>query len=662
MMNENDINLAFCLLLFLPLIGFVSVFFLSFLTDNVSCYVINSILIWISFFSSLVIFGEMNYMPNGSVSFIFNLGNWLTVGQASIEWEFLFDYLSAFMAILITFISAIIHFYSCFYLLEDPHRKKFIAFLSLFTFFMLFLVLAGNFLILFIGWEGVGLSSYLLINFWYTRTEANRAGFKALFMNRVGDLFFLLALSIIFATFKTFDFRTVWTLIEYITDADVFIFYNIKIKWIELVCFCLLIAAAAKSAQLFFHTWLADAMEGPTPVSALLHSATMVTAGIFLILRCSFLFVHAPNISHLMLLWGGLTTIISGLIASNQWDIKKIIAYSTCSQLGLMFVACGLQCYSLALFHLITHAFSKALLFLGSGLLIHMLSNEQDIRQMGSALNFAPFIYTIFIYSNLSLMGFPFTPGFYSKELIFNALLMNNLTKYDFIVQYLIYTLSICLTVYYSIRLMYYVFWRPYSGQYKIISQINTTIPFYIQRILMLLFFASIFVGRGVRIFFISYGPIFYDSLVLGAAYSSEIGTAVQFLFPVIWGTMTFIIFGYLFIITSLHIPKNMTAFKTIYLSKWIEIHRLLNQGFYIDQLYNIIGTWILDFGTKLHYGVEKGILELFGPTGLDRLFLKISSAIHIHQAASIHQHLIIMFVNIILFLIVVILCIFFNF
>lgn len=291
------------------------------------------------------------------------LWSWVSLGEFSIPFSFRYDGLTAVMFLVVTVVSSCVHIYSCVYMYADPFLPRFMSYLSLFTFFMLVLVSSANLLILFLGWEGVGLCSYLLIGFWYTRAQAGKASTKAFLINKIGDLFLLSGISVIFTSFHSLDFSVIGILSAY-CPSDI----------LELIACFLLVGAVGKSAQIGLHTWLPDAMEGPTPVSALIHAATMVTAGVFLLIRCSSILEYAPRVLLLIAVWGGITALVSGTIGAVQNDIKKIIAYSTCSQLGYMILACGLSTYSASLFHLLNHAFFKALLFLSAGSVIHLLS------------------------------------------------------------------------------------------------------------------------------------------------------------------------------------------------------------------------------------------------------------------------------------------------
>jgi NADH-quinone oxidoreductase subunit L len=373
-----------------------------------------SLLICLYYFIKVFFYGNI---------IVYNLGDWISVGNLLVTYKFILDPLSISFATLISLITLLILIYSYDYLFYDPNLVKFFSYLNFFSFSMSCLVLAGNYVVMFLGWEGVGLASYLLINFWSTRNQANQSALKAIIFNRFGDIFFIAALALMFFIFNSFDFEDIELLLPHFKQVDIILFsYSFSI--IELLAFFLFLAAAAKSAQLFLHPWLPDAMEGPTPVSALLHSATMVTAGVFLILRSSLIFTSAPNVSFLVACIGLITANISSFTGILQYDIKRIIAFSTCSQLGFMVFAAGIGNYSFALFHLINHAFFKALLFLCAGSVIHA-TGEQDIRRMGALFKALPITYTAMLLASLSLVGFPFLSGFYSKDFLLEATFAN---------------------------------------------------------------------------------------------------------------------------------------------------------------------------------------------------------------------------------------------
>lgn len=337
----------------------------------------------------------------------------IDVGGFEVSWALRYDTLSVVMVAMVTFISTLIHLYSVGYMSHDPTTPRFFAYLSLFTFMMLMLVTADNLVQLFFGWEGVGLASYLLIGYWYEKESANRAAMKAFIVNRVGDVFFMLGLALTFWTFQSVEFETIFASVEQAQSQRF-----LGMPALEVIGVLLFLGACGKSAQLGLHTWLPDAMEGPTPVSALIHAATMVTAGVFLMARMSPVMEYAPTALAIVTIVGASTAIFAATIGCVQNDIKRIIAYSTCSQLGYMFFAVGVGVYQAAVFHLFTHAFFKALLFLGAGSVIHAMSDEQDIRKMGGIWKKIPVTYTVMWIGSLALAGVPYFAGYYSKDMV----------------------------------------------------------------------------------------------------------------------------------------------------------------------------------------------------------------------------------------------------
>lgn len=349
-----------------------------------------------------------------------HITRWLDSGDFKADWVLKVDSLTAVMLIVVTWVSSVVHVYSGGYMHDDPHVPRFMSYLSLFTFFMLMLVTADNFLQLFLGWEGVGLCSYLLIGFWYKKPSASAAAMKAFIVNRVGDFGFLLGIFAIYQIFGSLSFDVVFNAVS-AHATDTITLFNTQYDAITVICLLLFIGAMGKSAQLGLHTWLPDAMEGPTPVSALIHAATMVTAGVFMVARCSPLFEYSEFARDVVTIVGAATAIFAATIAITQNDIKRVIAYSTCSQLGYMFFACGVSAYSAGVFHLMTHGFFKALLFLGAGSVIHAMSNEQDLRNMGGIWKKIPITYALMWIGSLALAGvFPFA-GYYSKDIILEA-------------------------------------------------------------------------------------------------------------------------------------------------------------------------------------------------------------------------------------------------
>jgi len=414
------------LTVFLPLFGFLFSGFLSrILSKNFAdkfAQIFSSALLVASAICAIAIFHDVS---TNHINSTVVLVNWITSGDLSANWALKLDSLTAIMLVVVTVVSSLVHIYSIGYMHEDKSIARFMSYLSLFTFFMLILVTADNFLQLFVGWEGVGVASYLLIGFWYKKESANNAAIKAFVANRVGDFGLIIAIGLIYLTFGTVQYGPVFaTVCSHVFDK--FALFGTEWRTIDAICILLFVGAMGKSAQIGLHVWLADAMEGPTPVSALIHAATMVTAGVFLVARCSPLFEYSEKALLMVTLVGATTALFAATIALTQNDIKKIIAYSTCSQLGYMFFACGVSAYSAAIFHLATHAFFKALLFLGAGSVIHAMHHEQNIQKMGGIWKKIPITYAMMWIGSLALAGFPPFAGFYSKDVILEAAFMSH--------------------------------------------------------------------------------------------------------------------------------------------------------------------------------------------------------------------------------------------
>jgi proton-translocating NADH-quinone oxidoreductase chain L len=463
---------------------------------------------------------------------------WLKTTDFKIDWGFLFDALTINMLFVVLFVSALVKIYSWGYMQQDPHQLRFFSYLSLFTFFMLILVTADNFIQMFVGWEGVGICSYLLISFWSGRVQALKAALKAIILNRIADCFLFLAICLICWHYKSAEYSVIFSLVPVAIEENPF--------YTNLIALFLLVGAAGKSAQFGLHLWLPDAMEGPTPVSALIHAATMVTAGVFLIVRCSPIFEYSAVLP-LMALWGAFTCIYAATVALVQYDLKKIIAYSTCSQLGYMFFACGTSNYQGAMFHLTTHAFFKALLFLAAGAIIHSFADEQDIRKFGGVCQMLPLVYTAFLMGSLALMGFPFFAGYYSKEYILQYAYVRG-----FYISYAFANLATLFTTLYSLRLIYYVFFNTFEGipvyntqgvlvRHNAVYKTNMTKHMlrafhepskYMTVPLILLAFLSIFSGYFLSDLFIGFDSFFFGNSIFVLPEHS-VGIAVETEVPV---------------------------------------------------------------------------------------------------------------------------------
>jgi NADH-quinone oxidoreductase subunit L len=439
-----DTNLVLALLI-APFLGFLFNIFLGKKLGKSIVGIVGTSAVAASFVISLWLF-----FNNGIAPIVINLFDWITTENLNIGFGFQLDQLSILWLLFVTGIGTLIHLYSISYMHDDAKMHYFFAYLNLFIFFMITLVLGSNLLIMFIGWEGVGLCSYLLIGFWYKNQDYNDAAKKAFIMNRIGDLGFLIGIFIVGYLFQTLDFTSLKTIITSAKDTNDF--------WMAVAALALFIGATGKSAQIPLYTWLPDAMAGPTPVSALIHAATMVTAGIFMLTRLNFLFDMAPNVQNTIAVVGAFTALVAATIALVQNDIKKVLAYSTVSQLGLMFLALGLGAYEIAVFHVITHAFFKACLFLGSGSVIHGLNGEQDMRKMGGLKKAMPITFITMLIASLAIAGIFPLAGFWSKDEILMTAFHSNITLW------VIGSVASILTAFYMFRLIYLTFFNSFRG------------------------------------------------------------------------------------------------------------------------------------------------------------------------------------------------------
>lgn len=445
-------NAMYYAIVFLPLLGFLIAGMFGRRIGARGSEILTTTLLAVSAVLSWVAFFDVGF-GNGATKVPVAL--WFQSGDLVADWAFRIDTLTAVMLVVVTTVSALVHLYSMGYMHEDPHRPRFFAYLSLFTFAMLMLVTADNLLQMFFGWEGVGLASYLLIGFWYEKDTACAAAMKAFIVNRVGDFGFLLGIFLVFALFGAVTFDQIFPNVgEHAAQTIRFIGF----EWnaLTLACLLLFLGAMGKSAQFLLHTWLPDAMEGPTPVSALIHAATMVTAGVFMVARFSPLFEYAPDALVVVTFVGGITAFFAATVGLVQNDIKRVIAYSTCSQLGYMFVALGVGAYGAGIFHLFTHAFFKALLFLGAGSVIHAMHHEQDMRHMGALRRYIPFTAAMMAIGTLALTGFPFTAGYYSKDAIIEAAYTSHRFGSGF--AFLATVVAALMTSFYSWRLFFMTF------------------------------------------------------------------------------------------------------------------------------------------------------------------------------------------------------------
>nr|YP_004581291.1 NADH dehydrogenase subunit 5 [Goniopora columna]AEG79892.1 NADH dehydrogenase subunit 5 [Goniopora columna]QHB74178.1 NADH dehydrogenase subunit 5 [Goniopora lobata]UGK72294.1 NADH dehydrogenase subunit 5 [Goniopora planulata] len=547
------------------------------------------------------------------------LWRWLDSDLLTVYFGLQFDSLVAIMLLVVTTVSTLVHIFSTAYMAGDPHIPRFMSYLSLFTFLMVVLVSSDNYVQLFIGWEGVGLCSYLLINFWLTRIEANKAAIKAMLVNRVGDMGLILAMFVILDRFGSLEFSSVFNMVVVSAPSSD----------ITLICLLLFVGAVGKSAQLGLHTWLPDAMEGPTPVSALIHAATMVTAGVFLLIRSSPFFEQAPFALMVVIIVGSLTVLLAATVGVVQNDLKKVIAYSTCSQLGYMVVACGISHYSISLFHLMNHAFFKALLFLSAGSVIHALSDEQDIRKMGGLIKLIPLTYIMVVIGSLSLMGFPYLTGFYSKDLILELAF----EQYYLTFAYWLGGFSALLTTLYSIRLVYLTFLSNTNSRKAIFRHAhegswNLVLP------LIILALGSLFVGylakEVVWSFQITSPPVVSLPIKL-LPVSLSLGGAVL------------VIVLYFYSVPFFKVPSFMGRISYTFLySAW--------QFNYVLNYFLAKKAW--KGGHQISYRtMDKGILELVGPKGISNFLIELARGLSNLQSGLVFNYALVILIGVAMFI-----------
>ena len=625
-------------LIILPLLGSIISGFFGRKVGVVGSELITTFCVIITSLLSLLAFIEVGF--NNTPVFI-QLFTWIDSESLHVFWGFNFDSLTVSMLIPVLIVSSLVHVYSIGYMSHDPHAQRFFSYLSLFTFMMIILVTANNFLLMFVGWEGVGICSYLLVNFWFTRIAANQSSVSALLTNRVGDCFLTIGMFALLLAFGNVDYSTVFSLVPFINETIV-----------TIIGVCLLIGAMAKSSQIGLHVWLPMAMEGPTPVSALIHAATMVTAGVYLLMRCSPLIEYSSIVLILCLWVGAITTVFSSLIGLFQQDIKKVIAYSTMSQLGMMVIAIGLSSYNIALFHLVNHAFYKALLFLAAGAVIHAVADNQDFRKYGGLRSFLPLTYSVMLIASLSLVAFPFMTGFYSKDLILES--SYGQFYFSSIVVYFISTIGAMFTTLYSVKVLYLTFLANPAGSISSYKNAHEG-DIYISSPLIILAIFSIFFGYITKDIFIGLGSGFFSDNSLFIHPLHEIMLNTEFAVPTIFKLLPFIV-TIILTISSLLIsemfPKLLIYFKLNRIG--YNCFSLFNQRLYIELFYNkYITEIILKFGGQTTKVLDKGSIELIGPFGLEKGLLFLSNNIASLDTGVITSYALYILVGLILYILI---------
>ena len=648
------------LIVFLPLVGFLIAGLFAKSIGSKGCEYITTGLMIISAILSWVAFISVGY--SDVEPFTVPVLQWISSGDLNVSWALRIDTLTVVMLVVVNTVSSLVHLYSMGYMHHDPHRPRFFAYLSLFTFAMLMLVTSDNLLQMFFGWEGVGLASYLLIGFWFKKPTANAAAMKAFVVNRVGDFGFALGIFGVFYMFNTIEFSTIFQNVENVATAEgavmSFLGYELgAADALTITCLLLFMGAMGKSAQFLLHTWLPDAMEGPTPVSALIHAATMVTAGVFLVARMSPLFEYSTTALAVVTLIGATTAFFAATIGLVQNDIKRVIAYSTCSQLGYMFVALGVGAYGAAIFHLFTHAFFKALLFLGAGSVIHAVSDEQDMRKMGGLRKHIPKTYWMMVIGTVALTGLGIpgtiigTAGFFSKDAIIESAYVgqNAYAMYAFI----LLVIAALFTSFYSWRLIFMTFHGKPRASVDVMSHVHESpnvmlIPLYILAVGALfagVVFHNAFVG------FVTGGDneFWYNEFWRTALYSSPSNTVLETFQQVPklvkWSPAIVMAIGFLLAwwmyIKSPYIPKELAkqhpGLYSFLLNKW-----------YFDELYDFIfvrpAKWIGHFLWKKGDG---WLIDGFGPNGISARVLDVTGKVVKLQSGYLYHYAFAMMIGI---------------
>ena len=603
-------------LIVLPILGSVASGFFGRKIGVTGAQIITCSCVVITTLIAITIFFEVGF---NNIPVTLHLFRWLDSEYLNVNWAFNFDSLTVAMLIPVLVVSSLVHIYSIGYMSHDPHNQRFFSYLSLFTFMMIILVTANNFLLMFVGWEGVGICSYLLVSFWFTRIAANQSSISALLTNRVGDCFLTIGMFALLWSFGNIDYYTVFSIAPYYSE-------NIII----LIGICFLIGAMAKSSQIGLHVWLPMAMEGPTPVSALIHAATMVTAGVYLLMRVSPFIEYSSTVLLLCLWIGAITTIFSSLIGLFQQDIKKVIAYSTMSQLGMMVIAIGLSSYNVALFHLVNHAFYKGLLFLGAGAVIHAVADNQDFRKYGGLIAYLPLTYSIMLIASMSLIAIPFMTGFYSKDFILeSAFGQFNLSS---ITVYFIATIGAIFTTLYSVKVLYLTFMSNPNGPMINYKEKHTAHEgdIFMSAPLVILAIFSVFFGYLTKDIFLGLGSGFFLDNSLFIHPNNQIILDTEFAVPTLFKLLPLVFtisFTIIAIVLSEIFPKTIISFK--FSTVGYNIFSFLNQRFAVELLYNkYISNTVMKLGGQTVKIMDKGSVEIFGPFGLEKKMQELSKLV----------------------------------
>ncbi len=623
--------------LILPLLGSLISAICIIGSQNKKAEYISTIFLFLAALASIYIYINIETFKGNFIVY-----NWINFAQINLNFSIFLDPLTAIMFCVVTIVSSVVHMFSIGYMHEDKLRARFFCYLSLFTFAMLVLVSADNFIQLFLGWEGVGLCSYLLVGYYFHKPSANNAAIKAFLVNRVGDFGYLIAIALIYKYFNSLNFQEVFSNTSAIEKKNL-LFLGFEFNLITCICMFLFMAAVGKSAQIGLHVWLPDAMEGPTPVSALIHAATMVTAGVFLVVRCSPIFEYSQFTLNVITYVGLITSLFAASVALLQNDIKKVIAYSTCSQLGYMFFACGISAYSLAMFHLVTHAFFKALLFLGAGCVIHCLHHEQDCNKMGGLYKKLPVTFAFIIIGSIALMGIPPFAGYFSKDLILEYAL--SIHSFNGTNIYVLGCLGAFLTSVYSTRLIYLTFLNKTNIHTDIFNKIKE--PGFTMR--FPLFILSIGAIAG--------GYLFYDIVENNAFWFNSIFTLTEVnyveeahhiekiykLFPI------FLVVLAVIVVFAAYKYVDSLSYLLNYKIKGLV--KFLQKKWYFDEIYGFLFVnKLLQLSTFLWTRVDINLIDLKGPIGVSNNIWKAAAYCRKIQNGKVFSYAIVMFTGIVVF------------
>ena len=625
------------LVLILPLLGSLISAVCIIGSQNKKAEYISTIFLFLAALASIYIYINIETFKGNFIVY-----NWINFAQINLNFSIFLDPLTAIMFCVVTIVSSVVHMFSIGYMHEDKLRARFFCYLSLFTFAMLVLVSADNFIQLFLGWEGVGLCSYLLVGYYFHKPSANNAAIKAFLVNRVGDFGYLIAIALIYKYFNSLNFQEVFSNTSAIEKKNL-LFLGFEFNLITCICMFLFMAAVGKSAQIGLHVWLPDAMEGPTPVSALIHAATMVTAGVFLVVRCSPIFEYSQFTLNVITYVGLITSLFAASVALLQNDIKKVIAYSTCSQLGYMFFACGISAYSLAMFHLVTHAFFKALLFLGAGCVIHCLHHEQDCKKMGGLYKKLPVTFAFIIIGSIALMGIPPFAGYFSKDLILEYAL--SIHSFNGTNIYVLGCLGAFLTSVYSTRLIYLTFLNKTNIKTDTFNKIKE--PGF--TMLFPLFILSIGAIAG--------GYLFYDIVENNAFWFNSIFTLTEVnyveeahhiekiykLFPI------FLVVLAVIVVFAAYKYVDSLSYLLNYKIKGLV--KFLQKKWYFDEIYGFLFVnKLLQLSTFLWTRVDINLIDLKGPIGVSNSIWKAAAYCRKIQNGKVFSYAIVMFTGIVVF------------